>query len=547
MAMREVFVRRSSGLIRVMSPFSAFVYNVLTMGLIFPWVYLQSPAAFPGSSLWLGILICTFFQTFISFSVIFLASAMPRSGGDYIFQSRILGGAIGYTSVMSGFVIWILQWVALSGWLFSTLGLAPLFVTLGVKLNSNVLLALGIFCWSKWGVIIISILLAAFTMGFLVSGFKNYVVAQWFLFGAVLVAFVLVLIVLALTKTESLIPRFNDFMSRIATMQGNLPAGDTYRAIIEEVKAAGFNTIPRFSFLATLGVAPIAWMSLQWATYSVEQGSEIKGGGSFGNQFYILVGSLWFTGILLALQGWFFERAVGREFLVAVSAESYKYAAVQAFSLGNISFPFPSIIVMILASPIVIVLVGIGYMANAFQVTCNCYIGMTRDMMAMALDRTLPEWISRVNPRLHTPVNAHLAYFIGSVFWIVAFNLVPVWGSWTLGVSFACGYVFTISALAAALFPFKAPSIYNASPGARYGKSVVWIGGIGFLFGMASVLSFIFVPNMGIAFTAPGGWKQASLVVGVVVIAVVFYLASRAYHRKRGIDISLAFKEIPPE
>ena len=56
MATQEVFVRKSSGLIRVMSPFSAFVYNVLTMGLIFPWAFLQSPAAFPGSSLWLGIL-----------------------------------------------------------------------------------------------------------------------------------------------------------------------------------------------------------------------------------------------------------------------------------------------------------------------------------------------------------------------------------------------------------------------------------------------------------------------------------------------------------
>lgn len=46
--MPEVFVRKSSGLVRVMSPRSAFVYNVLTMGLIFPWTYLWAPGALPG-------------------------------------------------------------------------------------------------------------------------------------------------------------------------------------------------------------------------------------------------------------------------------------------------------------------------------------------------------------------------------------------------------------------------------------------------------------------------------------------------------------------
>jgi amino acid transporter len=203
-------------------------------------------------------------------------------------------------------------------------------------------------------------------------------------------------------------------------------------------------------------------------------------------------------------------------------------------------------LVMMLSSPLLIVLIGFGYMANAFQLTCNCHIGMTRDMVAMALDRTLPEWISRVNPKLHTPVNAHLAYFAGSVLWIFAYNLVPVWGSWTLGVSFACGYVFTFSALAAALFPIKAPSIYKTSPGAKFGGSVIWIGGIGFLFGMASIVSFIFVPNMGIAFTAPGGWKRASLVAGIALISLLFYLAGKWHHGRRGVDISLAFKEIPP-
>ena len=40
MAKPEVFTRKASGLVRVMSPYSAFVYNILTMGLIFPWTYL---------------------------------------------------------------------------------------------------------------------------------------------------------------------------------------------------------------------------------------------------------------------------------------------------------------------------------------------------------------------------------------------------------------------------------------------------------------------------------------------------------------------------
>ena len=137
----EVFTRKASGLVRVMSPYSAFVYNILTMGLIFPWTYLWAPGALPGGKMVWGILLAMLIEIPIAFIYVWLSTALPRSGGDYVFQSRVFGGGLAFTVVMSGFVIWILQWVALSGWLLSYLGFAPLFLGLGATLANTTLSA----------------------------------------------------------------------------------------------------------------------------------------------------------------------------------------------------------------------------------------------------------------------------------------------------------------------------------------------------------------------------------------------------------------------
>ena len=118
----QVFTRRASGLVRVMSPYSAFIYNILTMGLIFPWTYLWAPTAFQGSNLVLGILFAFLFELPIALAYVWLATSLPRSGGDYVFQSRVFGGGFGFTVVFAFFVVWILQWVALSGWLLASSG-----------------------------------------------------------------------------------------------------------------------------------------------------------------------------------------------------------------------------------------------------------------------------------------------------------------------------------------------------------------------------------------------------------------------------------------
>src|SRR5688500_3423663 len=152
----EIFTRKASGLVRVMSPYSAFVYNILTMGLIFPWTYLWAPGALPGGQLVWGILLAMLIEIPIAYVYVWLSTALPRSGGDYVFQSRVFGGGVAFTVVMSGFVIWILQWVALSGWLVSYLGFAPLFLGLGATMANPTLSGLGVWFTTPTGIVLVS-------------------------------------------------------------------------------------------------------------------------------------------------------------------------------------------------------------------------------------------------------------------------------------------------------------------------------------------------------------------------------------------------------
>src|SRR5262249_23463311 len=151
----------------------------------------------------------------------------------------------------------------------------------------------------------------------------------------------------------------------------------------------------------------------------------------------------------------------------------------------------------------------IGYILNSFQIVCNCYIGCTRIMVAQAIDGLLPDWFAAVSKRFKAPVNAHLAYFLASIPVIFAYNLVSDWSTkWALGVTFANGLALTLSGLAAALLPYRAKAIYEASPGARYRlfgvPAVTVIGGLGFAFGMFQVICFLSVAGLGLSVAASG-------------------------------------------
>ena len=534
----EVFTRKASGLVRVMSPFSAFIYNILTMGLIFPWTYLWAPGALPGGKLVWGILLAMVIEIPIAFVYVWLSTALPRSGGDYVFQSRVFGGGTAFTVVMSGYVIWILQWVALSGWLLSYLGFAPLFLGLGATMGSAAMTGLGLWFTTSTGIIITSILNAFVAALILISGFKNYVRFQNVMIVGTLLAFVTMLVVLFLGTPATSMAKIDSFAQAISGTPNFV------QTAIDASVAAGIDLHPPFSMLATLLVAPIAWTSLQWATYSAQQNGEIKNARSFNSQVFIIVGSLIFTGIFLALLAWALEKAVGTEFLYVAGAgywSGVSEATISGFWL------WPNIIAIALsASPLVVIIIGLGYILNSHQIVHNCYIGMTRVMVAMSLDRLLPEWVSKVDEKRHTPANAHWIYFLASIPVILVYNL---WGAWyglTLGVTFACGYVFVVTCLAGALLPYRAKDVYEASPGAKYKVGniplVTILGAIGFVLGGVMLIMFMFYPQLGLTSTL-----ASTVVFGVLAVSWIWYMIAKSAQKSKGINVDFAFKEIPPE
>jgi amino acid transporter len=537
----QVFTRRASGLVRVMSPYSAFIYNILTMGIIFPWTFIWAPAALEGSNLVLGIAFAFLFELPIALAYVWLATALPRSGGDYVFQSRVFGGGFGFTVVFAFFVVWILQWVALSGWLLASLGIAPTFLGLGVTTGVGAFTRIGTWAASSNGIIIISIANALVALLLLVSGFRNYVRFQYVMWYAILISFGIVLLLFLTTSPETATAKLNAFAADVDGVSGFFASA---RAAAAD---AGVNFNPPFWLFGALLVAPIAWTSLQWATYSSEQGGEIKNAHVFRSQAFIMVGSLAVTAALLILLALALQKGIGQEG-VLVASSGYWLGVPEATIGGN--FMFPNLMAMAFTgSPIIVLLIGLGFILNSFQIVCNCYIGTTRIMVAQGLDGLLPDWFARVHARWKTPVNAHIAYFLAAIPVIWGFNKVGEWTRWTLGVTFANGAVMTLSALAAALLPYRAKKVYDASPGARYRignlPTVTVVGILGFVFGAFMVLAFLFRAELGLAYTSDA--LPYYIVLGTALFGLIVYWLMRQTKASKGIKVEYAFAEIPPE
>jgi amino acid transporter len=494
-----------------MSVWDGFIYNFLAMGVIFPWLYLWGPAVFPGASISLAIVLAFLAQVPLSVAYSFAANAMPGNAGDYVYQKRAFGRWAGVV-VLSGFVIWILQWLALSGWLLATLGLSPLFLSFAAGWNSKGLTLVAIMIESPGGVFIISCALSLATVLLLKRGLRVFAQVQRVLFVLLIGSIGAIVFVFTKSHTEvsAHLTHFVDVVAGHLTLQ--FPKGmrqDFLQFLKTDVQTYGYAINRPFSFFATLGVMPIAWTSLQWATYSVEQNAEIEGSDRLKNQLLMLVGSAAAVAFLLVLVAYLEAHALGTDFLRACSGAYWSRRASPEVYLfvRNVLQPFPNALAIASSEGYwATIVIALGFIANALQVTCNSFIGMAKIIVKMDEDGLFPDrWkLSQLDLRTEAPMRAYWLYFFLGVPVIFGYSLIPKWGEYTLGVTFASGYVFMMSALAIAKLTFR-PSSSNEFGGLAWIPTrVLRVSAcLGAVAAGAMTLSYLVVPKLGLTGVLP--------------------------------------------
>ena len=92
------FVRPASGLVREITAWQVFGFNVMNanIGIGLVWLTLLGPGLYPGANLYLAVLLAFVGILPLNLLYVRLAVAFPRSGGDYVSISRTLSPALGF-------------------------------------------------------------------------------------------------------------------------------------------------------------------------------------------------------------------------------------------------------------------------------------------------------------------------------------------------------------------------------------------------------------------------------------------------------------------
>ena len=399
---------------------------------------------------------------------------------------------------------------------------------MGTFLHSQFLLDLAGKVTNVWIVVAIAVVLQILFAWLHISGIKNY-----FLYMKITVS------ICALAVLTSILVLLFGGMNFKANWDAIMSAsgGLTYQGVIDAAKAAGFDPNTPFKLGATLALMPMVFWIVGFFNGSPQIGGEVKKARS--TQFVSMVVAVLVNGGIVALMAILVGQFIGLPFLNSLGYLFFN-GGVQGMTVTP---DFNFLVNVIARSAPVAALLGLAYVLWATNGTPNIIAFITRSMLAYSFDRMAPESMGEVSEKTHTPVKAII---FTVVMGLVAIIVILVWKSASLMSSMMAQiFGYLVLSVAAIVFPYKLPKLWQSQTSARklFGIPLVAITG---------VISVLFIGVMGYYFgffPVFGANTPLSLVAVAItiIVPVIYYYVYRAVQKSKGINVDLAYKEIPPE
>lgn len=532
---RGLFVRQSSGLIREFRPLDVFIFNTLgyALGLVLAVVPSFAAGLWPEQNVLLIVTIGTGLTLFNALMYGYLAGILPRSGGDYVYLSRIVHPSLGFTANW-GFT-WS-QFLGLGLYAAFTVnfGIAVSLATIGQATGSGTLVRWSEEVSGSWPTFLIGLALLAAVL--FVLSLSTRLIRWIFLIGFVpaLLGTLITLVVFLTTTRDEFVEKFDAFMAERAD-------GQTYQGLIDQASAAGMS-IGDATLIGALLAIPIGYWIYIGFTYSVYIGGEVKQASK--TQPRMILATLGFAYVVYMLVFWRYYEVVGKEFTNSV-------VYLDANTDGGSGLPVSPVLNFFAGimtdSTILNVLIGVSFILwhalLLFVIAMIC----TRNLFAWSFDGVAPRQLATVGERTHAPWVAAivitvvaavlLALYVFTDFFTIVVNYIVIFS-----------VAFWIASFAAILLPYRRPDLFDQAPESVRrrvaGIPVISLLGVGnlVLFTLILVASFD-TP----AFSGPTSGRAIAFVVGIYVVGFALYFVSRAVQRARGVDLDLLYKEIPPE
>lgn len=532
-----LFVRQSTGLVREASALDAVIYTAVfsaPVGATLAWGVFFALSAFPGADLVAATIISFILNIPVLIMMALLASSMPRTGGDYVWVSRILSPPL---ALVSNFGAALSAMIGATFWAryFPVFALGPVLVTLGVLFENQGLVDAGNHfqndgLWIFGGGLAMILLMT----GIHVAGVKTTFRWQNVFWIIASLGTFLAFLVFLFGNTA-------DFQANFSTLNQKFGGTDA-AGVIAAAGAAGAQP-DAGKMDATLPTIFAIMVFMMWNWWSVYLSGELKSASNRSRQLSIMFGALAWDVIFIAIGVLLLFKVTGYDFMVAVNSTNAAYAIPTGpwyHFMASLVYNIPIITLLIVGSFLFWSLPAM--VGNTFM--------PIRTVFAWSFDRLLPEKFSEVNERTHSPVPAILLV-MGLVTVMLAWSITSTDFATWLALGVLAGVVcVVIVGVAAIMFPTRRPDLYKASP------ANMSIAGIPVLYIVAplSILVMVFLTWLTLQYPAlalygdpNNAWWVPAFIAGIVIIGLVVYFGAKLIRRSQGIDIDLVYKELPPE